>query len=140
MQWNGTANAGFTSAEKPWFAVNPNYSEINAEADLAHEDSIYRYFQRLIALRRSKLALTYGDYVDLDPAHERLFVYTRGLGADRLLVAVNFSREPELLGLPAMGAPWNLLLTNLSGRQGKVLSSEIQLAPWESVVMGISGD
>ncbi|RVD30984.1 alpha-glucosidase [Mesorhizobium sp. M4B.F.Ca.ET.017.02.2.1] len=140
MQWNGGTNAGFTSAEKPWFGVNPNYSEINAEADLAREDSIYRYFQRLIALRRSKLALTYGDYVDLDPAHERLFVYTRGFGADRLLVAVNFSREPELLGLPAMGAPWDMLLTNLSGRQDKVFSSEIQLAPWESVILEVSGD
>ena len=30
MQWDETANGGFTSAARPWFAVNPNSSVINA--------------------------------------------------------------------------------------------------------------
>jgi glycosidase len=30
MQWTGGKNAGFSSAE-PWFFVNSNYPEINAE-------------------------------------------------------------------------------------------------------------
>lgn len=34
MQWDSTANAGFSSAS-PWFPVNPNYSAVNVAAQEA---------------------------------------------------------------------------------------------------------
>lgn len=30
MQWDASPNAGFSSAQEPWLAVNPNFEEINA--------------------------------------------------------------------------------------------------------------
>jgi oligo-1,6-glucosidase len=33
MQWDNSANGGFTSGPKPWLAVNPNYMEINAKQE-----------------------------------------------------------------------------------------------------------
>ena len=52
MQWSSAANAGFTTASaKPWLAVNPNYTTINAAQEVADPDSVYSYIARLIALR-----------------------------------------------------------------------------------------
>jgi oligo-1,6-glucosidase len=79
MQWDGTRHAGFSTAEKPWFAVNPNFSEINAKNALADPKSIYHYFKKLIEFRKNNLALIYGEFEDLDPLDLRLFTYTRTL-------------------------------------------------------------
>ena len=35
MQWSGTeANAGFSSANKTWLPVNPNYENINVDSEI----------------------------------------------------------------------------------------------------------
>ena len=51
MQWSGEKNAGFTTGT-PWFYVNPNYKEINVQADLSSTKSIFRFYKELIALRK----------------------------------------------------------------------------------------
>ena len=61
MQWNAEENAGFTSGT-PWIKVNPNYREINAEAALAEEDSIFHFYQKLIRLRKELPILTEGSF------------------------------------------------------------------------------
>ena len=44
MQWDGTANAGFT-AGTPWIEVNPNYTTINAREELEDQDSVFYFYQ-----------------------------------------------------------------------------------------------
>jgi oligo-1,6-glucosidase len=44
MQWDRSANAGFTSGGKPWLAVNPNYREINARQELSDPNSVYHFY------------------------------------------------------------------------------------------------
>ena len=39
MQWNTSREAGFTKGT-PWYPVNPNYTQINAEMELENENSI----------------------------------------------------------------------------------------------------
>ena len=50
MQWDDSPNAGFTTGT-PWIAVNPNYTEINAREQLARPDSVFHYYQKLVALQ-----------------------------------------------------------------------------------------
>src|SRR5690625_632982 len=50
MQWNATEKAGFTTGT-PWMKVNPNYEEINVEAERADPNSILNYYKELIRLR-----------------------------------------------------------------------------------------
>ncbi len=94
MQWDGSANGGFTTGGKPWLAVNPNFKEINAAQQVADPNSVYRYTQRMIELRHKTPALVYGSYEDLDPMNPSIFAYTRSLGVDRYLVVLNFSDKP----------------------------------------------
>src|SRR5664279_439756 len=86
MQWDNAPNGGFTTATKPWLALNPNYRDINAKAALADRDSIYHFYHAMIDLRRKTPALLYGDYKDLDPSHPHIFAYTRTVGKDGYLV------------------------------------------------------
>ena len=131
MQWDATPNAGFTTAgTKPWLAVNPNYTGINAAAAVADFESIYHYTQRVLALRKSSLAFIYGDYEDLAPEHPNLFLYTRSLGAERFLIALNFSRESIAVEWPRDFSQAELLLSNVSNKEARV-----GLNPWESRIL-----
>jgi oligo-1,6-glucosidase len=130
MQWDDSPNAGFTETAKPWFAVHPNYKEVNARQELADPNSIYHYFKRIIELRKKNLAFIYGDYTDLDPTNPFLFVYTRTLGTDQFLVALNFSTNPLAYSLPVGQKTGQLLLSNLGPTEED--ASAIHLQPWEA--------
>ena len=137
MQWDTTRDAGFSSgpeaaAAKPWLAVNPNYTEINAAAELADPVSVYHYTQRLIALHHAHPALVYGDYKDLDPKHQQVYAYTRTLPGETLLVVLNFSGQPAAFSLPSGVSPTDLLVSNL--REVKDSGGTLHLQPWEARV------
>ena len=90
MQWSKEENAGFTSGT-PWMKVNPNYTEINAEAELADENSIFYYYKRMIRLRKDHPVFADGEFELLLEEDEQIFAYTRSNADTKLLVCVNFS-------------------------------------------------
>ncbi|WP_340034198.1 alpha-glucosidase [Paenibacillus sp. FSL E2-0202] len=100
MQWDDSANAGFTEGE-PWLKVNPNYKEINVEQALADSDSIFYYYQRLLALRKKNPIMAYGEYKLLLPEHEDIYAYTRTLDDEKWLVLLNFNEVPQTVDLSA---------------------------------------
>ena len=79
MPWSGAENGGFTTGT-PWLRMASGWQEVNAEAQMADEHSVLRYFQSLIRLRRENPALVYGDFrpVFLKDKHwQDLFCYFR---------------------------------------------------------------
>lgn len=131
MQWKDAPNAGFTTATaKPWLAVNPNYTTINAQQEVADPDSIYNYVARLIALRAKTPAFVYGDYKDLDPDHPRVFAYLRTLGDASYLVVHNFSPEPVDYTLPGGAKAGKSLIDNYPGQEED--AATLHLKAWES--------
>ena len=102
MQWSDASNGGFTTGQRPWLAVNPNYTAINAAEELKNPDSIYHFTQKAIALRKAYSALVYGDYQDLEPDNTQLYAYTRTLGDERFLVLVELQPDAAVdYSLPA---------------------------------------
>ena len=77
MQWDSTPNAGFTTGT-PWIQVNPNYREINVERAVAAPDSVFHYYQRLIALRHTHPILVYGVYDIILEDHPQIYAFARG--------------------------------------------------------------
>ncbi len=59
MQWSAAANAGFTQGT-PWLKPAANYPEINAEAALADQHSVFWHYRDLIALRKAHPIFTQG--------------------------------------------------------------------------------
>jgi len=131
MQWDSTAEAGFTTGTHPWLAVNPNYKEINAAQENSDPASVLNYVRALIALRARSLAFVYGDFDDLDPQHPHVFAYTRTLGKEKYLVVENFGSAALDYVLPNGLKAGHLVLSDMPGsRQSQV--STLHLAPWES--------
>lgn len=135
MQWNDGPNAGFTEG-KPWLKINPNYRTINAERDIADPDSIYHHYRRLIRLRRQLAVAVYGTYDLLLPEHESVYAYTRTLGDDLLLVAVNLSEAAATVNLPKdlRLETSELLLASDAGASPDAATEKMTLKPFESRV------
>lgn len=92
MQWNADENAGFTKGT-PWIRVNPNYTQINAEQEMADEDSVFHFYKKLIRLRKEERILTDGKYELLLADDPAIFAYTRENDESRLLVVCNFTDQ-----------------------------------------------
>jgi len=132
MQWDTTSNAGFTTGNHTWEPVNPNYLQINAADQIKDPDSVYHYNQKVIALRRSDPAFIYGDYQDLDPTHEQVFLYTRTLGPSQYLVILNFSSQPIDYTLPQGTQAKNLELDNYRDSTDPAGATTLHLRPREA--------
>jgi oligo-1,6-glucosidase len=131
VQWDDSENAGFTTGT-PWIKVNPNYKQINAKAALEDKNSIFYYYQKLIALRKEEPVMVYGHYALLEPDHESLYVYTRSLDEQKLLVICNFTKEPAGYEVPAEFAGAQILIGNY---QRDKVEGTIELKPYEAIVL-----
>ena len=99
MQWDDTENAGFTTGT-PWIAVNPNHEEINAQAEIADDDSVFHHYRRLIELRHTEPVVAHGDFHMLFADHDQVYAFTRRYGSTELLVLANFSGHPTTIEVP----------------------------------------
>ena len=133
VQWDDSANAGFT-AGTPWFTVNPNYTRINAAAQIEEEDSIFQYYRKLIALRHERKLIVYGDFKLWMGDSEDIFAYTRTLGKESILVLNNFTDREVTYETPEwMQEGGELLIGNYEGEIPGILR------PYEARVYGFVG-
>ncbi|AIU88810.1 MULTISPECIES: glycoside hydrolase family 13 protein [Pectobacterium] len=131
FQWSNTAQAGFTTGT-PWFRINPNYKNINAEEQTQNPDSIFHFYRQLIALRHATPAFTYGTYQDLDPNNNEVLAYTRELNQQRYLVVVNFKEKPVHYTLPKTLSIKQPLLESGQKDEVKPNVTTLELQPWQS--------
>ncbi|MCL2898751.1 alpha-glucosidase [Brenneria sp. WC1b.1] len=133
MQWNADANGGFTQGT-PWLPVNPNYTRINAAAQINARDSVYHYHRELIALRRQTPALIYGAYHDVDPQHNKLFAYTRTLGDQQYLVVINFTHDDVEWDIPGGNKIVKTLIGNRVEQAAVPGENHLRMKPWQAVI------
>ncbi|KRV65100.1 trehalose-6-phosphate hydrolase [Aeromonas veronii] len=133
MQWSAAANAGFTNGT-PWLKPAANYSEINAEAALTNQHSVFWHYRDLIALRKAHPIFTQGDYQELLTGHPQIWAYARRANGQTLLVVSNFYGEPVEFALPAelQSGKGRLLLGNYPDSPAQPQSG--MLRPYESLI------
>lgn len=98
MQWNSSANAGFTIG-KPWLPVHEDFATCNVETQQRDENSVLNFYRRLSAFRNASDVLISGDYRELCPDSEELYIFTRTLADKKIFTAVNFTAHE--VNLPA---------------------------------------
>ena len=135
MQWDNSPNAGFTSGT-PWIMTNPNYKTINAAAQINNPDSVFSYYQKLIALRHEsdwKNIIIYGHYDLLSPDDPDIFAYTRELDGRKLLIICNFTAKSRRYTIPEE-IKWQNYKSVISNINNNTLARELNLNPWEADV------
>jgi alpha-glucosidase len=122
MQWNDSANAGFSST-KPWLPVPASYKTHNAAAERKNPDSILNFYRNVLKLRHDDPAMLEGKYVALNENDNNVLSFLRVDGDRAILVALNMTGEAQKPGfdLSAQGfanAQPKVLLTTMKSDPG----------------------
>ena len=130
MQWDGDANAGFSTAdpERLYSPVISNavygYQAINVAAQTRTDHSLLRWTIALIKLRNSFQVFGRGSIAFLKPANHRVLAYIREFEDEMVLVVNNLSSSAQAVELdvrPFKGfVPIEMFGRNLFPRFGDV--------------------
>ncbi len=143
MQWNAEENAGFSDGT-PWFALNPNYTEINVAEQEGRETSVLSYYKKLIALRKNpayRETFTYGSFAPAYETSEDILAYDRisEETGERIRVAANFGKTAASLDLEAWKNTCTVLLSNVGKERERMEEirdgGTVTLESCESVVI-----
>jgi alpha-glucosidase len=136
MQWDATANAGFTTG-KPWLNVPPVAKTYNVESESKDPHSIFNAYKKLLALRKTNDALRNGKQEDINEKDPNVYAFLRRTSDQTVLVALNMSAKTQTLKLD-----WASRGVQASGLEVLYASPEIrldqakemELAPFAAVV------
>ncbi|KAG5922532.1 hypothetical protein E4U53_003695 [Claviceps sorghi] len=147
MAWNGEAkHGGFSEAaerqgkevQEPWMKPHPLARDINVASQLGDPASVLAFWRAVIAFRKQHAdLLVYGDFRDVRPADEDLFVFVKehARGGDKMVVVLNFTAQRKTW-TPPSAEELRLgevnLVPLLSTHDGKGHDGE--LAPFEARV------
>lgn len=131
MQWDDSEYAGFSIAT-PWIMVNPNYTQINAKEQVNREDSVFKYYQKLIRLRHESDLIVYGTYDLLLADDTDIYAYERTLGEEKMIVFCNFSENTREVQLPEEFVNGEVLIANYSDASA---NANLTLRPYEAIVI-----
>jgi len=135
FQWSTQKNAGF-SAGTPWFDINPNYKEINAEKQIEDEDSLLSYYKKLTLLRSHeeyKEVFVYGDFIPLYNVKDGIIAYERKDDNKRIIVINNWTNKEYILDFNEVLK--KILLNNYN--KLFIDNASIKLMPYQAVVMEV---
>lgn len=132
MQWDESSEAGFTDG-KPWIRVNPNYREINAKEQLTRRDSVFHYYQKLIALRKQMELIVYGDFCAIERDDPQIFAFIRELDGKKLLTVCNFFETETEFVLPEEFRSGPVCL--ISNTKRDAYPQKLTLEPYEAFVL-----
>jgi len=135
MQWDGSANAGFSPAGvKPWLPVANDYQTFNVAAEQQDPRSFLMLTRALLAVRRSHDALTLGSYQSVEQESATCFVYQRQHHDQRHLVLLNFSAQDQVVTLAGQGQG-HIVLSTYMDRGGSLDLSAVHLRGNEGLLI-----
>lgn len=95
MCWDGSIYGGFSDHE-PWIKAHSMVKEINLQADLASDKSVFRFYQKLFALRNTMDVLTLGSVRFLSAPSDNFLITLRELEGEKLLIVCNFEEAQSI--------------------------------------------
>jgi glycosidase len=129
MPWSVDKNAGFTAEDAvPWLPLG-DHSTINVQSEQAAPTSVLNFWHQLSLLRSAGRIGTMGtlERVQLD---DQVWAFRVG-GATTV---ANLSDAPAKASLGAATA-WSVLVSSGRRPQGGEVPGELDLEPWEALVV-----
>lgn len=125
MQWNDSNYAGFSEVQ-PWININKNYLKVNFKKDYLDRNSIFKSYQKLIALRKNNIIFSQGkiEFIDF---HPDVLSFYREYEDKKALVLINLSKNIIILNTNLSSFAKNILFNNYD-------TFTNNLAPYQLVV------
>ncbi|CAB3231557.1 unnamed protein product [Arctia plantaginis] len=140
FHWDGSMNAGFSTATRTWLPVAADYREINVEVQQNADRSHFKVYQVLTRLRKEP-ALSHGQY-HIEALSENTMVLVRYLSTyDTYVLVFNVGDSPDTVDLrdvsllqePMVVYTSSVHSTRVSG--DNVSFGELNLAAGEAIVL-----
>ncbi|PSN52222.1 Maltase 1 [Blattella germanica] len=101
LQWDNSTSAGFSTSDKTWLPVNPNYLTLNLAAEKEAPKSHYKVYQKIVAARKFPTIQT--GSLTTYPASEKVFAFSRVLeGSAPFVIVVNLGADAEQVDLSGL--------------------------------------
>ena len=116
MQWDGSWNAGFSSADpESLYAaliLNPvyGYPAVNVASQRRSQHSLLSWMRRILQVRKSTSIFGRGSMEILYPANHRVLAYLRQLGRETVLSVNNLSASAQAVELDLSRFKGNILV------------------------------
>ena len=136
IQWSKAPNGGFLpEGVTPWLPVNPNFvNGVNVEEQQEAPDSLWRFYQRMLHLRKDSQALSLGEYREVNSGIADVMIFERSYGKETMTVILNLSSKDQVLR--NQGHPYSsrkVILSNIDIKELKN-NSGIHLLPYQGVI------
>ena len=135
MQWDTSANAGFTTGT-PWLPVVGDFNRFNVAIESDEADSFLTLYRRLIALRAETPALHSGSYGEL-VGNDHVLSYSRESRSERFWIMLNFSGESKTFEHRNLRG--RVTLTTALDREGALVANKLVIRAHEGVIVEIHG-
>ncbi len=86
-------------AQTNWHSSNYNKKTKTVFEQMGDENSLYNHYIKLIQLRNSQVALTYGQLKYIDLGNDKILSYTMSHEGDELIVIHNYTKSPQSVNL-----------------------------------------
>jgi len=136
MQWDDSKNYGFTTG-KPWLRAS-YVDDVNVNAALADEDSVFYTYKKLIKLRQTEKTLIDGDFLLLEPDNVNIYAYERNYDNKKIVIVSNFTAKMQTFTLNYDNLhKAKLLIANYAS---STLTEQLVLKPYESMMFIMSSN
>lgn len=95
IPWDNSKNYGFSDAQ-PWIPVHSRADELNLENDMKSEKSVFKFYKKMLKLRKDNVAFRKGEFKMLSSSDDGFFVYTRSYNGEKFTVVCNFEEEAKI--------------------------------------------
>ena len=141
MQWSNEKNAGFSNSDTTWLPVNPNYLEVNVEAQKSAPESHLKVYQALANLRQTEVRIQSGFWDTM--LENDVLGIARHMDYNAIILAFNTGNEAETANFqpgPLEGTATVLIRSTGSTNPDTVVGTQVDLAkvtlePYEAVII-----
>ncbi len=92
MQWSAGHHAGFTSGERPWLPLSPEYETRNVASQQGDTYSLFNTYRGILGLRQTSPALLVGK-TQMIPSPNAVLAYSRYTENDYLVIVIHFGSK-----------------------------------------------
>ena len=130
MQWDGSAEAGFTTSDHPWLPVPQSAKTVNVADEVKDTGSLLNWYKMLIDLRRKNPVLHDGTMTMLNTENGKVLSWMRQDGEkETVVVACNFTADPQTIDLSGHGKQGKTLVKS-PGMSDPVSLEKVELGPF----------
>ena len=142
MQWNYTANGGFTTGT-PWLPLAKNYSSVNVEVEssIVNKTSMLHLYKELAVMRNTYKAFIDGNYTCINATNDVLIFVRYSTESDNtrndtFVIFINFSKKNVTTSVDLSLSNTVVMLSSFMDRTGEIdLESSVPLRSGEGLVV-----